>query len=146
MRRLAERGVSGLHFVQARHQRGQVIGLDAGRAVGAIVVADHVAGRLQTAPIGPRRALTAAEVVGDQRRARPHAGDVLLQAVLIEMLDIEQQGHPLLDGERGRALQHGRGDARDAFARAPTPGAGLLADRVEVGGSLGESWSPVVLG
>ena len=142
----ADGEIRRLQFIQPRHEGSEIIGLDARRPIGAGVVAHHEAGGLQGAPMGPGVALGAAQIIGDQAGAGPNGRHVLFQPVLVEVLDIEQQGHPLLHGEHRRALQHRRGDPRHGDAGLPAPGAGLRADCVKVGGALGEAWSPVVAG
>ena len=143
---LADGEIRRLQLVQPRHEGGEVIGLDASRPIGAGVVADHEAGGLEGAPVGPGVALGAAQIVRDQTGPGPNGRHVLFKPVLVEVLDIEQQRHPLLHGQHRRPFQHRRGDPCDRDAGPPAPGAGLRADRVKVGGALGETWSPVVAG
>ena len=141
--RLADRTIDLFQLVEPAHQGPEVVRFDPGRAIGAVVVAHEVACGLERPPIRARLAFAAAEIVRDEARRRPDAGDVLLQTLLVQVLDIEQQRHALRDGELRRALEHGGGYPGDRFAGRPAPALRVRADDGEVLRALGEPRPPL---
>lgn len=126
-----------LHLVEPRHQGRKVESLHAGRSVGVVEVADDVSGRLQRLPMAARDALGAAEIGRNQARARPDAGVVLLETLLVQVLGIEHQRVPLAFGEVRRPLEDAA-HTPACLTGPPAPAPGEAAHLIEVGGSFGE--------